>query len=399
MKRPRTLALTLFLSFLSTLGPLSLDMYLPSLPDIGRSLEASTLQVQMTISSYLFGSAIGQIVYGAVSDRFGRRPVLLAALAFYAVVTIGCAAAPSIGALVALRFVQGVAVVGAMVLARAMVRDISSGVRAGRALSLMASITGMAPVVAPVIGGSLQIWFGWCAIFVLLALFAGAIGAMAALRLPETLRHPVKMPFSLVGMAALYRSVATHRGFLAHLAILTLGIAGLFAWLSGASIVMQSSIYGLSPFALGVTLPVGSAGNVLGTLVAARVVIWVGLDRLIGIGTAAMACGGIAMALVVALAPPHVLWLVGAMTLYLTGFGLAVAATRAGALTLFRDRAATAASEMGLAQQTGAAVAATVVGFYLGHSAWPIASVVAVMGCLSFVIWLLTRRLRAAALA
>jgi DHA1 family bicyclomycin/chloramphenicol resistance-like MFS transporter len=398
MKRPRTFALTLFLSFLSTLGPLSLDMYLPSLPDIGRNLQASTLQVQMTISSYLFGSAVGQIVYGAVSDRLGRRPVLLTALVFYAVVTIGCAAAPSIGALIALRFVQGVAVVGAMVLARAMVRDISSGVRAGRALSLIASITGFAPVIAPVIGGSLQIWFGWRANFVVLVLFASAIGSMAALRLPETLRHPIKTPFSLAGMAALYRSVAMHRGFLAHLAILTLGIAGLFAWLSGAPIVMQSPLYGLSPFAFGVTLALASAGNVLGTLVAARVVIWLGLDRLIGIGTATMACGGLAMALVVVLALPQVLWLVGAMTLYLTGFGLAVAAIRAGALTPFRDRAATAASEMGFSQQAGAAVAATAVGFYLGHghSAWPVAAIVAVMGCLSFVIWLLTRRVRAA---
>jgi hypothetical protein len=119
---------------------------------------------------------------------------------------------------------------------------------------------------------------------------------------------------------------------------------------------------------------------------------------MIGIGTAGMALGGLSMAAVVALALPHVLWLVGAMTLYLTGLGLAVAATRAGALTPFRDRAATAASEMGLAQQSGAAVAATAVGFYLGHSAWPVASVVAAMGCLSFVTWLFTRRVRATAL-
>jgi MFS transporter, DHA1 family, multidrug resistance protein len=106
------------------------------------------------------------------------------------------------------------------------------------------------------------------------------------------------------------------------------------------------------------------------------------------------------MALVVTIALPQVLWLVGAMTLYLSGFGLAVAATRAGALTPFRDRAATAASEMGMTQQAGAAVAATAVGFYLGHghSAWPVAAIVAVMGCLSFVIWLLTRRVRAMAL-
>ena len=104
------------------------------------------------------------------------------------------------------------------------------------------------------------------------------------------------------------------------------------------------------------------------------------------------------MASVIGLALPNVLWLVGAMTLYATGLGLAVPATRAAALTPFRDRAATAASIMGLTQQTGAAVSATVVALYLGHSAWPIGSVVAAMGCLSFVIWLVTRRVRGTAL-
>src|SRR5262252_11036710 len=107
MLRPGTFALTLLLSFLTALGPLSMDMYLPSLPDIGRTLSAPVLQVQLTISSYLFGSAVGQIFYGPVSDRLGRRPVLLWALVFYAIITTSCAVAPSVGALITLRFVQG----------------------------------------------------------------------------------------------------------------------------------------------------------------------------------------------------------------------------------------------------------------------------------------------------
>jgi MFS transporter, DHA1 family, multidrug resistance protein len=397
MKRPNTLKLTLFLSFLSTLGPLSLDTYLPSLPDIGLSLEASTLQVQLTISSYLFGSGIGAIIYGPVSDHLGRRPVLLRALVLSGIMTTACAVAPSIVAFITLRFVQGIAVAGAMALARAMVRDISSGVRAGRELSLVASITGFVPVIAPVIGGALQIWFGWRANFVALLLFAVVIGSIAGLRVPETLRHPIKAPFSFIGMAVEYRSVALHRGFFSHLVILTLGIAGIFAWLSGASFVMQSTLYGLSPVAFGASLAISSAGYVLGTRIAAQAMMRFGLDFVIGVGTAVMALGGLSVAAVVGLALSNVLWLVGAMTLYATGLGLAVPATRAAALTPFRDRAATAASVMGLTQQTGAAVSATVVAFYLGHSAWPIASVVAVMGCLSFVTWLLTRRLRAAA--
>ena len=398
MLRPGTFALTLLLSFLTALGPLSMDMYLPSLPDIGRTLHTPVLQVQLTISSYLFGFAVGQIFYGPVSDRLGRRPVLLAALVVYALATIGCAVAQSIDALIALRFLQALGGAGAIVLARAVVRDLYSGVRAGRELSLMGAITGVAPIVAPVIGGGLQTFFGWRATFVLLVICAFVIGATAARLLPETLRERPKTPFSLRAMIALYRSVAVHRGFLANLAILTASFVGLFAWISGAPVVMQSAVYGLTPFIFGVSFALGAGGFVLGTFTAARIVIRFGLDRLIGIGTAMMACGGLLMALVVALALSHVLWFVGEMTLYLAGIGFALPSTMAGALTPFPDRAGTASSVMGLVQQTGAAVTAAAVGAYLGHSAWPIASVVAVMGCVSFVIWLLTRRVRAAAL-
>jgi DHA1 family bicyclomycin/chloramphenicol resistance-like MFS transporter len=396
MLQPGTFALTLLLSFLTALGPLSMDMYLPSLPDIGRSLQVPTLQVQLTISSYLFGFAVGQIFYGPVSDRFGRRPVLLTALVLYGIATVGCAAAQSIGGLIALRFVQAVGGAGAIVLARAVVRDIYSGVRAGRELSLMGAITGVAPIVAPVIGGGLQIWFGWRATFVLLVILAGIIGATAARLLPETLREPVKTSFSFSAMSAMYRSVVVHHGFLANLAILTVAFVGLFAWISGAPVVMQSAIYDLSPFAFGMTFAIGAGGYVLGTLVAARIVMRLGLDRLIGMGTATMALGGLMMAAVIGLALPHVLWFVGAMTLFLAGLGFALPATMAGALTPFHDRAGTASSVMGFAQQTGAAITAAVVGAYLGRSAWPVASVVAAMGCLSFAIWLLTRRVRAA---
>src|SRR5271163_4988176 len=137
MLRPDTLALTLLLSFLTAIGPLSMYMYLPSLPDIGRALHAPTAQAQLTISSYLFGFAVGQLFYGPISDRFGRRPVLLAALALYGVGAIGCALTQSIGALIAMRFVQALGGAGAIVLVRAVVRDLYSGVRAGRELSLM----------------------------------------------------------------------------------------------------------------------------------------------------------------------------------------------------------------------------------------------------------------------
>jgi MFS transporter, DHA1 family, multidrug resistance protein len=395
MLRPGTFALTLLLSLLTALGPLTMDMYLPSLPAIGQALDASTVQVQLTISSYLIGFACGQIVYGPVSDRLGRRPVILAALALYAVATVVCAVAQSIHVLIAVRFVQALGGAGCIVLARAAVRDLYSGVRAGRELSLMGSITAFAPIVAPAIGGVLQDSFGWRATFYVLVVFALFAAATAARLLPETLRQRAAGPFSLATMGTLYRSVLSHKGFLANLGILVTSFIGLFAWISGAPFVMQG-LYGLTPIVFGATYASGAAGYMIGAFGASRIVMRFGLDRTVGIGTVIMAIGGLAMAVAIALKLAHVGWLVGTMTIYLAGMGFALPQTQAGALTPFPDRAGTASSLLGFAQQGSAAITAAAIGFYLGHSAWPVAGTIAVVGCLSLVIWALTRRVRAA---
>src|SRR5579862_3347653 len=395
MLRPGTFALTLLLSLLTALGPLTMDMYLPSLPAIGEALHAPPVQVQLTISSYLFGFAVGQIIYGPISDRIGRRPVILMALAVFSVATVVCALSQSIDILIAVRFVQALGGAGCIVLARAAVRDLYSGVRAGRELSLMGSITAFAPIVAPAIGGVLQTAFGWRATFYVLVVFAVFAGSAAALLLPETLRQRTSGPFSLVSMAGLYRSVLAHRGFLANVGILVTTFVGLFAWIAGAPFVMQD-LYGLTPITFGTTYAVGAAGYMVSAYGASRFVMRLGLDRTIGIGAVVMAVGGLAMAAAVALNLANVGWLVGTMTIYLAGMGLVLPQTQAGALTPFPDRAGTASSLLGFAQQTAAAIAAAAIGHYLGRSAWPVAGTIAVMGCLALVIWALTRRVRAA---
>ena len=391
--RPDTFKLTLLLALLTGLGPLSMDMNLPSLPAIGQALHASTEQVQLTISTYLFGFAAGQIIYGPISDRFGRKPVILAALALYGVGSIVCATTQSIETLTAVRFVQALGGAGSIVLARAVVRDLYSGSRAGRELSLMGSIMALAPIVAPVIGGVLQTAFGWRASFILLVVFAAVAGATAARFLPETLKTRTTGPFSVRSLLGLYRSVLAHRGFLANLGILTASFVGLYAWVSGASIVMQG-VYKLSPLAFGTTYAFGSMGYMLGTHIAARTVMRRGLDRTIGVGAIVLAAGGLAMAGAVALGLSSVAWLVGAMTIYLAGLGLAMPQTMAAALTPFPDRAGTASSLMGFAQQSCGAIAAAAIGAYLGRSAWPVAGTIATMGCLALAIWALTRNVR-----
>src|ERR1700734_1849468 len=380
MLQPGTFGLTLLLAMLTALGPLSMDMYLPSLPDIARALDAPIASTQLTISSYLIGFAVGQMIYGPLSDRFGRRPVLLAAVALYLASTLACAAAQSVDLLIAARLLQGISGSGAIVLARAIVRDVYSGVQAARELSLMGSISATAPIVAPMIGGVLQAGFGWRANFICMSV-GGLIALLVAGRLlPETLRPDNRAsPLSFFSMMRGYGAVARHRGFLVYLGIITTTYAGLFAWVCGASVVLQG-VYGLSAVAFGFTFALGAAGYMLGAMLATRLVLRLGLDRTIGVGVLVITAGGLSLALAVATGVPG-LWLVAAMALYLAGVGLAMPQAMAGALTPFPDRAGTAASLMGLVQQAAAAAVAAVVGNYLGRSAWPVTGVVVVMGC------------------
>jgi MFS transporter, DHA1 family, multidrug resistance protein len=393
MLQPGTFGLTLLLAMLTALGPLSMDMYLPSLPDIAHVLAAPPARTQLTISSYLIGFAVGQVGYGPLSDRHGRRPVLLAAITLYLTSTLACTAAQSVDVLIAARLLQGIGGSGAIVLARAIVRDLYSGVRAARELSLMGSISAFAPIVAPMIGGVLQSAFGWRASFLCMSIGAIIVMLVAVRLLPETLRRHAGAPVSFFSMVLGYGAVLRHRGFLIYLGILTISYAGLFAWVSGASVVLQS-VYGLSATAFGFTFALGAGGYMAGAMIATRLVVRLGLDRTIGAGVIVLAAGGLALAAVVAAGIPGI-WLVAAMAVYLAGLGLAMPQAVAGALTPFPDRAGTAASLMGLVQQTVAAIVAAVIGGYLGRSAWPMTGVVVAMSCLTFLLWALSRRFRA----
>jgi DHA1 family bicyclomycin/chloramphenicol resistance-like MFS transporter len=221
------------------------------------------------------------------------------------------------------------------------------------------------------------------------------IAVLAVIRLlPETLpqRADTDRPMSLSFMMHSYREVARHRGFLAYLGIITASYAGLFAWVAGASVVLQS-VYGLSPAAFGFTFAFGSAGYLVGTTIAMRIVLRRGLDRTIGIGVILLVAGGVALAAVVA-ARIGGTWLVASMSLYLAGLGFAMPQAMAGALTPFARRAGTASSLMGVVQQTVAAVVAAVLGGYLSRSAWPVAAVILGMSIIAYLFWALTRRLR-----
>ena len=394
MLRPDTFALTALLAALTAIGPLSTDMYLPSMPDIARQLGASTTQVQLTISSYLIGFAVGQIVYGPVSDRHGRKPILLAAVALYCAASLACALATSIEMLIVARFAQALGGSGGIVLARAIVRDLYSGARAGRELSVMGAVMALAPVLAPVAGGVLQTGFGWRSVFFALV-GGGLIGAALVWPLlPETLAARATEPVSPSSMLKSYRVVARSPAYLAYLALASTSFGGLFAWISGTSFVLQN-LYGLSPFEFGVAFAVGSVGYMGGTMLAARLVMRLGIDNTLGVGVGAMAAGGLGMVVAVALGLTSAASLVLPMAIYLGGMGMVLPQAIAGAMTPFPERAGAASALLGFIQQSAAALCGAVVGWLLGESAWPLALAVAAMGCLSLLLWICTRAIRA----
>jgi DHA1 family bicyclomycin/chloramphenicol resistance-like MFS transporter len=200
-------------------------------------------------------------------------------------------------------------------------------------------------------------------------------------------------PISVVGILQGYRAVASDRTFLTHLSIIACSYAGLFAWISGSPFVLQG-LYGLSAFEFGIAFAAACVGSFASAAVAAMLVMRIGIERTIGLGTLALAAGGLAMVASLALEWAAVPSLILSMALYHGGLMLAMPQAIAGAMTPFPDRAGTTSSLVGVVQQTSAALVGAGVGTMLGHSAWPLAGTIATMGCLSLGLWALMRHVR-----
>ena len=291
--------------------------------------------MQLTLSVDLIGFAVGQIIYGPISDRYGRKPVLLTALTVFCVASLACAIAPSIETLIAARALQALGGSGAIVLSRAIVRDLYTGERAGRELSRMGAIMSIAPVAAPLLGGLVQVGFGWRANFVIIV----AVGLVATLivwrSMPETLHLRSTDHLFLARVLQGYRVLAGNRGFLAHLGIVACSYAGLFAWISGSPFILQD-LYGLSAFEFGVAFAAACIGSLAAAAIAASIVMRIGLDLTIGLGVLTLASGGIAMVASLALGLAPVASLVLPIVLYHAGLMFAMPQAIAGAMTRSR---------------------------------------------------------------
>ncbi|HET7598519.1 MAG TPA: Bcr/CflA family efflux MFS transporter, partial [Burkholderiales bacterium] len=196
--------LAAILAGLAMIGPFTIDTYLPSFPAIGRDLGATPAELQQTLSVYFLTFAIMTLFHGTVSDSFGRRPVILVSLVVYILASLGCASARDFGQLLFFRVLQGTSAGAGMVVGRAVIRDSFEGHAAQRLMSLVTMIFGLAPAVAPVVGGWLQAWFGWQAVFLFLASYGLLLLVICWARLPETHAPAGRQPFEVVPLTRNY---------------------------------------------------------------------------------------------------------------------------------------------------------------------------------------------------
>ena len=393
MLKPGTLTFTVLLALLVSLGPLTTDMYLPSLPAIGADLGVGAADVQLTLSVFLLGFAAGQIIYGPVSDRHGRKPTLISGLLIFACASFACAVAPNIEVLIAARFIQAVGASGPIVLARSVVRDVYDGDRAARELARIGSIMGLVPTVAPTLGGVLHVLFGWQSTFTVMIIVGLCAVAVVKFRLPETLRRRVEEPLSVAAILRGFAVVGAHRGYRANVAIVCMTYGGLFAFISGSSFVLQG-FYGIEELFFGIAFGSCALSYVVGTLFASPLVLRYGYARTLGIGCTLTALGGAAMLAGTVAGPGHALEVIIPMMIYMIGVGVGLPQSMAGALLPFPDRAGSASSLMGFTQMSVAAVIGVGVGHAIGAGPWPLAATIAATGIASLVIYLTTKTAR-----
>ncbi|MBB3141427.1 Bcr/CflA family efflux MFS transporter [Halomonas organivorans] len=368
MLRPTSAATVAVLAALTALGPLATDMYLPAMPAMAEALGASPERVQLTLSVYMAGFALAQLFCGPVSDRFGRRPVMIAGFGLFLVASLLCALAPDIEWLLLGRFLQALGGAAGPVLARAAVRDIHGPVEAGRVLSYMASVMAMAPALAPIVGAGLLTTFGWTAIFWLLAGYAVLMLAILAWWLPEPLPAERRQSIAPGAILANYRMLLGQRAFVGYTLTNATAFAGMFAFLSGSSFVLIEYL-GVSPGLYGVLFTLIVGGFFTGSMLSGRYSRRLGRDRLLSRATLLCALGGVTMA-ALALLGVHTAWaIILPHIVYMIGFGIVMPQSMAGALAPNPQCAGSASSLFGFLQMTIAALGGAMVGqFHDGTS-------------------------------
>ena len=381
--------LTIILACLGMVGALAIDTYLPSMPDIGRTFAVGPLAVQQTLSVFLFTFAFMMLFYGTLSDSFGRRPVILVSLTVYTLASLGAAFAPSFGVLLACRALQGLAAGAGSVVGQAIVQDRFSGAQAQKMMSHIMMVFGLAPAVAPVLGGFLQVAFGWRSTFIFLTMFGALMVLLCWKMLPESLPAEKRHAFQFGTIARNYLKVLSHPRFLLLALAVGMAFSGLSLYIgAAANFVMEilhlpATAFGWMFIPLISGMVIGSAwGGKRAATVAAVKMKW------IGFGVMALAC--VVNVGYTALFTPAIPWAVLPLMIYTFGLAVAMPAIQVGALALFPDNRGLASSMLAFIQMMSFALVSGLVAPLLFGSAFKMACGVSVGLALSFAVWQLS---------
>ena len=394
MSSPRpSLRLAVLLTTLVALGPLSTDLYLPALPTLARVFASDAASVQLTLSVFLAGFACGQIAYGPLSDRFGRRPVMLGGLAIYCAASIACVLAQSIEMLIAARFVQALGACAGPVLGRAVVRDLWGATESARIIAYMGSAMAIAPLLGPTLGGFLTVLFGWQSNFVLLLLIALVQFVAVARTLNESNAHRDPGATHPRQMFANFRRLLADRSYLGYLLTFSFSYSALFAFISASSFVLADR-YGLTPQVYGICFGVVVAGYALGSLASGRLVRHRGSDYLLGRGAGLGAIAGLVMAVLEFSGVHSLAAILGPMFFCTVATGLVMPNAIARALAPYPEMAGSASAMMGFVQMTIAALVGIAVGHALSGGGQALAAAVAICTMLAPISYLALIRAR-----
>jgi MFS transporter, DHA1 family, multidrug resistance protein len=359
----RRLGLTLLIAALTALPAMSIDMSLPALPDLAADLGIGSAAAQLSISLFLAGFAAAQLLCGSLSDRFGRRPVLLAGLRLFAATGLLCAAAPTLPVLLAGRVFQGVGACAGTVIARAIIRDLHSGEEAAVKLSQATTIMALAPVLAPSIGGMLHAGFGWRSIFLVLGSCGTALVLVTAFGLPETIRTMDRAALNPATMASHFMNFFRCRMAIGNALVAALLFGGMFSYIAASPFaVMQALGAGTSAYAA--IFAVTALGIMAGSYAGTRLIRRVGARRLIVSGLALGATTGVTLLALALGGGVGIGSLAVLVALYTTARGLVVPAATAAALQPMGHSAGLASGLLGALQMGAATAAVSAVGLF-----------------------------------
>ena len=383
-------ALAMMLAALSMLGPFSVDTYLPAFPNIQASLQASPIEVQQTLTAYMLSFAVMILWHGALSDAFGRRNIILAALAVFAIASLGCASAHSVQYLWAFRILQGVSSGAGIVIGRAIIRDLHTGAPAERLLSLVTMIFSIAPAIAPIIGGWIVKLLDWRAIFLFLFAYTVLLLWYCYKHLPETLPAAKRQPFNLPFLTKSYRRVFGSPLFHFKAGTIAFNFAGLFLYIAAAPVFITQHLK-LGPDQFAWQFIPAVSGIFLGALSANRLAGRITIPHQVLIGFAFLIGAGLANVGYHLFFPPALPWSVAPLFFYTFGMSVAAPGITLLVLDLFPTIRGIAASCQSFAMMMLSSLVAGVIAPVLSHSVLWLAIGQLSFALIALMLWLGSR--------